>query len=101
MKTIDVQQLKQRIDAGEALNLVDVRETYEHEEFNIGGILLPVGDVRTGDTESIDHLKDAEVIIYCRSGNRSGQATAFLQAQGLDNVYNGGSWLDVNFVINN
>ena len=88
MKTIDVQQLKQRIDAGEALNLVDVRETYEHEEFNIGGILLPVGDVRTGDTESIDHLKDAEVIIYCRSGNRSGQACMVLESLGFSNVVN-------------
>jgi rhodanese-related sulfurtransferase len=88
MKTIDVKQLKDRIQNNENLNLVDVREPHEHEEFNIGGILLPLGDIRVGDTESIDQLKDQEVILYCRSGNRSGQAALVLEAMGYTNVVN-------------
>jgi rhodanese-related sulfurtransferase len=80
------------------LNLVDVREPAEHSEFNIGGILLPLGDIRVGDTESIDHLKEQEVFLYCRSGNRSGQAAMVLESLGFTNVINvtGGmlSWRD-------
>ena len=53
MRTIDVQALHEKINSGETLNLVDVREPSEHSEFNIGGILLPLGDIRVGDTESI------------------------------------------------
>jgi rhodanese-related sulfurtransferase len=88
MKTIDVKQLQTRIEAGENLNLLDVREPLEHEEFNIGGILLPLGDIRFGDTEAIEHLKDQELIIYCRSGNRSGQACMVLESLGFSNVIN-------------
>ncbi|MEY4629842.1 MAG: hypothetical protein RLZZ595_2168 [Bacteroidota bacterium] len=88
MKTIQVAEVNQRLKAGEKLNLVDVRETYEHEEFNIGGILLPLGEIRMGDTASIDHLKDEEVLLYCRSGNRSGQAALVLETMGFTNVIN-------------
>ncbi len=88
MKTIDVKQLQARIESGENINLLDVREPLEHEDFNIGGILLPLGDIRVGDTETIEHLKDQEVIIYCRSGNRSGQACMVLESLGFSNVIN-------------
>lgn len=88
MKTIQVAEVNQRLKAGEKLNLVDVRETFEHEEFNIGGILLPLGEIRMGDTTTIDHLKDEEVLLYCRSGNRSGQAAMVLETMGFTNVIN-------------
>jgi len=88
MKTIQVAELNQRLQNGEKLHLVDVRETFEHEEFNIGGILLPLGNIRMGDTEKIDHLKDEEVYLYCRSGNRSGQAAMILETMGFSNVTN-------------
>lgn len=88
MKTIDVKQLKERIQNAEKLNLVDVREPHEHDEFNIGGILLPLGDIRVGETESIDQFKQEEVILYCRSGNRSGQAALVLETMGFTNVVN-------------
>ena len=88
MNTLDVKQLKDRIQSGENLHLVDVREPHEHEEFNIGGILLPLGDIRVGDTASIDHLKNEEVLLYCRSGNRSGQAALILETMGFTNVFN-------------
>ena len=99
MKTIDVNQLQSRIESGEKLNLLDVREPFEHADFNIGGILLPLGDIRVGDTEAIEHLKDQELIIYCRSGNRSGQACMVLESLGFSNVINvtGGmlAWQDI------
>ena len=88
MKTMNVLEVQSRIEAGDNLNLLDVREPMEHEDFNIGGILLPLGDIRVGDTSSIDHLKDQEVIIYCRSGNRSGQACMVLESLGFTNVIN-------------
>ncbi len=98
MKTIQVAELNQKLQNGENIHLVDVRESYEHDEFNIGGILLPLGDIRMGDTEKIDHLKDEEVYLYCRSGNRSGQAALILESMGFTNVTNvvGGmlSWKD-------
>ena len=98
MRTIDVEALNEKIKAGETLNLVDVREPAEHGEFNIGGILLPLGDIRVGDIESIEHLKEQEVFLYCRSGNRSGQAAMVLESLGFTNVVNvtGGmlSWRD-------
>jgi rhodanese-related sulfurtransferase len=88
MKTINVAELNQKLKNGEKLHLVDVRETFEHDEFNIGGILLPLGEIRMGDTEKIDHLKDEEVFLYCRSGNRSGQAALILETMGFSNCTN-------------
>ena len=88
MKTIDVSTLKNKIDSGEALNLVDVREVSEHDEFNIGGILLPLGNIRVGEIDSIEHLKQNEIFLYCRSGNRSGQAALILESMGFTNVTN-------------
>ncbi len=88
MQTITVQELKKRLDAGENIHLVDVREPYENAEFNIGGVLLPVGEIRNMQTDTIDNWKDDEVILYCRSGNRSGQATLILEQLGFQNVKN-------------
>lgn len=88
MNTIDVLELKKRLDAGESCNLVDVREPSEHDDYNIGGILLPLGEIRIGNTESINHMKNDEVFLYCRSGNRSGQAALILETMGFANVVN-------------
>ena len=88
MKTIDVSSLKSKLDAGESLHLVDVREPAEHDEFNIGGMLLPLGNIRMGDIDAIENLKEKEVYLYCRSGNRSGQAALMLESMGFSNVTN-------------
>jgi rhodanese-related sulfurtransferase len=88
MQPISVEELKARIDAGESLHLLDVREPSEHADFNIGGILLPLGKVQTMQTDDIDDLKDQEVICYCRSGNRSGQACLILETIGFTNIKN-------------
>jgi len=88
MLTITPEEVKQRLDAGEKLQLVDVRESFEHDAFNIGGLLLPLGKVKEYDTTDIDDLKDKEVILYCRSGNRSGQAALILESLGFTNAKN-------------
>lgn len=88
MEMITVEEVKRRMDAGEKLNLVDVREPSEHADFNIGGALLPMGHFRTMDIDSLENLKDQEVILYCRSGNRSGQAALILDSAGFRNTKN-------------
>jgi rhodanese-related sulfurtransferase len=88
MTNISPQEVKQRLDAGEKLHLIDVREPYENAEFNIGGKLLPIGKIQTMQTEDIDDLKNEEVILYCRSGNRSGIAAMVLDQLGFTNTKN-------------
>lgn len=88
METITVDELKKRIDAGEKLNIVDVREPHEHEEFNIGGILHPLGYIQVMQVDELESFKDEEIIIYCRSGNRSGQACMILESLGFSNPKN-------------
>lgn len=88
MKTITVAELKAKIDAGEKLNLLDVREPHENAAFNIGGQLLPLGLVQALQIDEIEHLKDETVYIYCRSGNRSGQACLMLAPCGFKDVIN-------------
>jgi rhodanese-related sulfurtransferase len=88
METISVDEVKKRMDAGEQLHLVDVREPYENADFNIGGVLLPLGMIQTMQTDEIDELKNEEVILYCRSGNRSAQAAMFLESMGFTNAKN-------------
>ncbi|MVT09255.1 rhodanese-like domain-containing protein [Chitinophaga tropicalis] len=88
MENISVLELKKRIDNGEDLNIVDVREPHEHAEFNIGGILVPLGEIRAMQVDELEELKDKEVIVYCRSGNRSGQAAMILETMGFENVKN-------------
>ncbi|MEI9958434.1 MAG: rhodanese-like domain-containing protein [Ferruginibacter sp.] len=88
MTTITADEVKFRLDSGEKLNLVDVREPHENTEFNIGGILVPLGKVQTMQIDEIDELKNEEVIVYCRSGNRSGQAALMLETFGFTDVKN-------------
>lgn len=88
MNNITVEELKKRLDAGEKLNIVDVREPHEKAEFNIGGVLIPLGQIQSMQIDEIEDLKDKEVILYCRSGNRSGQACMFLEAMGFKNTKN-------------
>ena len=95
MTTITTEEIKARMDAGEKLNLVDVREPAEHAEFNIGGTLLPLGKIQTMQTDDIDEFKNEELICYCRSGQRSMQATLMLETFGFAHVKNlAGGMLD-------
>jgi rhodanese-related sulfurtransferase len=88
MITITAEEIKARMDAGESINLIDVREPAEHTEFNIGGTLLPLGKIQSMQVEDIDELKNEELICYCRSGQRSMQACMMLETFGFTNVKN-------------
>jgi rhodanese-related sulfurtransferase len=88
MTNISVEELKSRMDAGEKLHLLDVRQPEETAEFNIGGIAFPLGKIQSMQTEDIENLKDEELICYCRSGNRSGMAALVLEQLGFKNVKN-------------
>ena len=88
MTPITAEEIKLRLESGEKLNLIDVREPHEHNEFNIGGVLLPLGKVQTMMIEDIEDLKNEEVICYCRSGQRSMQASLMLETFGFTDVKN-------------
>ena len=88
MQLITTTELKKRISKGEKINLVDVRELSEHNEFNIGGELIPLGKIQAMDFDQLEALKDQELILYCRSGNRSGQACQILEMMGFTNTKN-------------
>jgi rhodanese-related sulfurtransferase len=87
MQIIEATTLKERM-VSEKINLIDVRQPEEHAEFNIGGILLPLGNIMSMQIEAIEDLRDQEVICYCRSGQRSMQATMMLETMGFTNVKN-------------
>ncbi len=88
MTNISPEEVKKRLDAGETLNLIDVREPHENAEFNIGGLLLPIGKVQSMQIEDIEDLRNEEVILYCRSGNRSGISAMILDQLGFINTKN-------------
>lgn len=87
MADITTDELKKRLDLGEKLNIFDVREPHEYEEFNIGAKLIPLGELPTRLNE-LNSLKDQEIIVHCRSGARSGNAKLFLEDNGFTNVKN-------------
>lgn len=97
MKTIDVQTLKSRMDSGEDLVVLDVREPHEWEIAAIDNTLrIPKGDIQAAknavlagrklweETLLIDLPKDREIIVYCRSGKRSADVIAMLGEIGYD-----------------
>lgn len=88
MELITAEEVKTRLDAGEQLNLIDVREPRENAEFNIGGILLPLGKIQNMNIDEIEDLREKEIICYCRSGNRSGQACVILDTLGFAKTKN-------------
>ncbi len=87
MLEITVQELKQKLENNETFTLIDVREPHEYQEFNIGGQLMPLGTFHATYL-NLENQKDDEIIINCRSGMRSAQATGFLMSQGFTNVKN-------------
>jgi adenylyltransferase/sulfurtransferase len=96
MKEITVQELKVKLDQGVDFQLIDVREDNERAFTNIGGDHIAMGTV----VQNLDKIsKDKDVVIYCRSGSRSGQVVNFLEMNhGFKNLYNlkGGilAWAD-------
>lgn len=82
MQDITVEELKKRLDAGEDLLIIDVREPYEYAEFNIGARLIPLGSFAL-HLDDLEDYKDTEIILHCRSGKRSHTAKEIMLAQGF------------------
>ena len=87
MKDITVEELKEKIDAGDDFVFIDVREPYEYEEFNLGAKLIPLGSLMSHLLE-LDQYREKEIVIHCRSGIRSGAAKDTLAQLGFKNVRN-------------
>jgi sulfur-carrier protein adenylyltransferase/sulfurtransferase len=92
---MEVEELKQRLDRGDDLFILDVREPHEYQICNIGGHLIPLGDLPKRVNE-LDTSK--EIVAHCRSGVRSAKAVNFLRQAGFKKVHNlaGGilAWAD-------
>jgi rhodanese-related sulfurtransferase len=87
MEDITVEDLKTRIDQQEKFVFIDVREEWEYEDDNLGALNIPLGEL-PGRLEEIESHKDAEIIVHCRSGARSGNAKKFLESKGFSKVRN-------------
>ena len=92
---VTAEQLKRELDAGEDLFVLDVREPHEHQICNLGGHLIPLGELprRAHELDS-----SREIVAYCHVGVRSARAVAFLHGAGFRKVRNlaGGirAWAD-------
>jgi rhodanese-related sulfurtransferase len=84
---IDAEKLQQRIQTGDTLNLLDVREAIEYHTFNIGGQHIPVSKLKQ-NINSINYNKTDEIIVICSAGIRSDTAQAILTENGFLNVVN-------------
>lgn len=96
MKEVTVQDLKKMKDESADFQLIDVREQHEFDICDLGGELIPMGEVPDRVSEI---SKEKQVIIHCRSGARSGNIVSYLeQNHGYTNLYNlaGGilAWAD-------
>src|SRR5687768_15806586 len=88
MQNITVNEVQDRIKAGEKLNILDVREPNEFAEFNIGGKLYPLGKIQNMQVDELDEWKEQEIIVHCRSGKRSMTACMILDSLGFKNTKN-------------
>jgi molybdopterin/thiamine biosynthesis adenylyltransferase/rhodanese-related sulfurtransferase len=92
---MQVEELKRRLDAGDDIFVLDVRETHEYRICNIGGHLIPLGDLpkRVHELDS-----SREIAVHCKSGMRSAKAVDFLRKSGFKRASNltGGilAWAD-------
>ncbi len=86
MKEVTVQELKSMQDKKEDFQLIDIREEYEFDICNLGGELIPMGDM----ADNVDKVsKDKKVVVHCRSGKRSASVIQMLEQQhGFTNLYN-------------
>ena len=68
MNSITAKELHQKLSQGEELVLIDVRETFEHDHFNLGGLNIPLASIFEN---KIHFNRNLPVIVYCQKGIRS------------------------------
>lgn len=94
VNTIDADTAIEMMASGDPYVLVDVRTKEEYAEGHIeGAILLPLDQLETLAEEQLPD-KDATILVYCRSGNRSAQASALLVELGYTQIYDFGGIMD-------
>ncbi|MFQ5663714.1 MAG: rhodanese-like domain-containing protein, partial [Terriglobia bacterium] len=82
---IEPVELKQKLDAGEEVFILDVREPHEYQICHLNGYLIPLGDL----PQRVNELDSARPIVaHCRSGKRSAEAVDFLRKAGFRKVWN-------------
>ena len=82
-----IAEYKQLRAEGSEHLLLDVREPHEYQEQNLGGMLIPLGDVMMRSSE-ISEWKSKKVVVHCRSGKRSAMAQQLLQQLGFSDIHN-------------
>jgi adenylyltransferase/sulfurtransferase len=82
---LSVEELKRKLDAKADIFILDVREPHEYQICNLGGYLIPLGDLpkRVGELDS-----SREIVAHCKMGGRSAKAIAFLKQAGFAKVHN-------------
>ena len=85
MTDMTVEELKKRLDKGDDLFVLDVREPHEYQICNLGGLLIPLNDLpkRVNELDS-----SREIVVHCKSGGRSAKAADFLRQSGFTKVHN-------------
>ena len=85
MKQITARELKEKLESNAEVLLIDIREGWERELFNIGGLHIPMGDL----PEHLSEIpKDRDVVLYCEKGIRSTIAIQRLEGAGFQNLVN-------------
>ena len=88
MEFITVPTLQARLDAGDRLTLIDIREAYEHEDGSITGVNIPLADLPAHIDQVRQFAEAGDIVVYCRSGSRSQMAQKMLVVHyRLPNVY--------------
>jgi sulfur-carrier protein adenylyltransferase/sulfurtransferase len=86
MKNMGVKELKKQLDSGKEIHILDVREEIELQYGKIeGSHWIPISEVESRITEI---PKDKDLVVYCRSGGRSGSVISFLEEKGYKNATN-------------
>lgn len=86
-RQIKATELLKRLNQGENLNLIDVREVIEYHTYNIGGDNIPLSSLES-TLKSLRYNKTDEIIVICKVGLRSETARAILEEHGYRNVRN-------------
>jgi adenylyltransferase/sulfurtransferase len=85
IKDMTVEEFKQRLDKGDDLFVLDVREPHEYQICNLGGHLIPLNDLPKRMSE-LDSSR--EIVVHCKMGGRSAKAVDFLKQSGFTRVHN-------------
>lgn len=85
MQQITPKELKEKLDSNADVLLIDIREDFERDAYNIGGLHIPMGEV---PSKLSDIPRDKDVVIYCEKGIRSTIVIQRLEAAGFNNLIN-------------